>query len=187
MSANDSVMKLANKDEFLNSLLGVEEDVQAAVIVALSGVAKTVAQGVKDDFPEAQHVANMSSEDTVTAIRSTAGNIPMVQTGELRDSLKGWVMPVMLGEAISAKIALCKYAFYGHILEFGSTKMAARPWFFKSVLARIPSAKPAILEALGAVIERRNSLRGGYIRRGRMTSAVALTQYNNDISMLGSL
>ena len=178
----ESFIALENKDAVIASLQGIAGEIQENVIATLKDGGKEIKQGLKDSFPIAQHIANMSAYDIDGYMRSVPGGVPMSQTGQLKESIYSKIMPLLLGEAITLKIGTFGYAFYGHILEFGSTKMAARPWFYSGIARLVPSMKGQLETMLSKVISRRNTLRGDYISRGRMSRGQAFEEGQKDIA-----
>lgn len=183
----DSYIKLENKEAVIASLNALNMEIQAGVIKGMKASGKEIVKEVKNSFPVAQTIANMSRYDRTETIVSIPGNTPMVQTGELRDSVYSKIMPLMLNEPITLKISHAKHAFYGHMLEFGTSKMAARPWFYNGVAKAAPFLKESLSKMLSEVVARRNKLRTQYVRQKTMTSAQAYEAQMNDISKLKEL
>lgn len=86
---------------------------------------------------------------------SAPGSAPARLTGELRNSVYAKVEPLMLGEPITLKIAVL--AFFAKMIEFGTSKMAARPFFYSGIAEKVPALFGQVRDALAAVIKRRNS------------------------------
>lgn len=145
MSA-ESLIQLQNKEAVLASLRGIEGDVQAQVVKNLGKGGLEVRNSLRDSLPEA------GSLDVV----SLPGGVPMSQTGELKSKIHARVEPLIMGEPITLKIFVSGKAFYARLLEFGTSKMAARPWFFSGIMRMFPFLKNNVEEALAAVVARRN-------------------------------
>lgn len=165
---NKSAVMLTNKGEVLQSLAGMEGDIQAAVMEQLKTAALGVRNKLKDSLPAG------------AGEPSAPGSAPYSQTGDLKKNIKSKVLPPLLGKPITAVVYMGKDGFYGRMLEFGTSKMAARPWFLPVVYASNPAMRAAILAGLDKEIARRKSMRGTYTRRA---SAIA----GQDIAMVDSL
>lgn len=142
----ESYIKLENKETVIAALKAAENDVQQQVVNDLGKAGVEVRNKLRDSLPEAP------GED----MHSTPGTAPYSQTGELKRKIQAKVMPLQLGEPVTLSIHVTKKGFYGRILEFGSSKMAARPWFFSGIAQAFPVLKDAVAEAVAKVIERRN-------------------------------
>lgn len=151
--SNKSAAMLTNKGEVLQSLAGMEGDIQAAVMEQLKTAALGVRNKLKDILPSG------------AGEPSTPGSQPYSQTGNLKKNIKSKVLPPLLGKPITAVVYMGSDGFYGRMLEFGTSKMAARPWFFPVVYASNPAMRAAILEGLNDEIARRKKMRGTYTRR----------------------
>lgn len=144
--SHELAMILENKEAVLASLKGIEGDVQAEVVKQLSDAGLNVRNALRDSLPEAP------AADT----HSAPGSVPFSQTGETKAAIKARVLPLMLNEPITLKIYVTLKGFVGRMLEFGTSKMAARPWFFRGIQEKFPFLAGAVKSALDAVIERRN-------------------------------
>jgi hypothetical protein len=163
----ESFMALENKDAVIASLKQDFADVQVGVqeTMAMNGV--LIQKTLQDSLapaPAGSHsapgAAPYSHEaHTVKSRSKTSGKTLSYEIGgELKKSIHYKVLPLMLGEAITLKIYSTSLAFYGHMLEFGTSKMAARPWFFSGIQQMFPSLKSSIAARVNEVIERKNEL-----------------------------
>ncbi len=187
MAINDrfeSFLKLENKEAVIADLESLKQEIQEGVIKELKAGGHELTKGLKDSLPVAQTEADLASSDTEDTIVSAPGSAPMVQSEELRDSIFSKIMPLMLSEAITLKISTLKYGFYGRMLEFGTSKMAARPWFYSGLVKVAPYLKDRLEGMLSEMVKRRNEMRGRYVRGGKMTGAQALAAASNDIAKL---
>lgn len=180
----ESFIKLENKEAVIADLESLKQEIQEGVIKQLKEGGQELTKGLKDSLPVAQMEADLARADTFETITSAPGSAPMVQTGELRDSIFSKIMPLMLGEAITLKISTLKYGFYGRMLEFGTSKMAARPWFYSGLAKVAPHLKGRLESMLSKTVARRNQMRGRYVRSGKMTSAQAIEAASNDAAKL---
>lgn len=168
----DSFIKLTNKEDVIASLKALEGDIQANVIKAMSAGGKEIKKQLK---AEIGHSAKGEP--------STPGSAPHRLTGELRNSVYAKVEPPMLGEPITLKVSI--RAFFGRMLEFGTSKMAARPFFYTGVARAVPALFGKVREALAAEIRRRNSgLHQKNARRRSWTSAMLQGAIERDYDKL---
>jgi len=167
MSEFESFMALQNKDAVIASLKQDFSDVQVGVqeIMAMNGV--LIQKSLQDslipapaDTYSAPGSAPFAHEaHTVNSRSKTSGKILSYSIGgELKKSIRYKILPLMLGEPITLKIYSTSLAFYGHMLEFGTSKMAARPWFFPGIQQMLPSLKGAIEARIDEVVKRKNKL-----------------------------
>jgi len=140
----NSFMKLENKDAVIASLQSLEGDIQANVIKAMQEGGKEIKQHLKEKI-----------KDAPEGVASAPGSAPFSQTGELKSGIRAKVLPPMLGEPITLKISVA--GFFAHMLEFGTSKMAARPWFYTGIAEKVPALFGQIRNTLSAVINRRNT------------------------------
>ena len=145
MSEFESFMRLENKDAVIASLQGIEGEVQANVVEKMKDGGQQVKESLRAGLPAG------------SGQPSAPGGVPYSQTGELASKIQATVMPLMLGEPVSLKVYVTKKGFYGRMLEFGTSKMAARPWFFSGITQMFPFLKDQAEAAKNAVIARRNA------------------------------
>lgn len=172
---NKSMARFTNKDDIMASLAGMEGDIQTAVMEELKQASMEVRNKLKDSLPSG------------AGEPSAPGGQPYSQTGELKESIAAKVLPPLLGKPITAVVYVGNKGFYGRMLEFGTSKMAARPWFYPFLLRQDPAMRGAILEGLAKEIERRKKMRGTYIKRGRMDKSMAESLYKRDQAFMESL
>ena len=147
MSVNESFMVLENKDAFIASLKSIEGDMQTQVVEKLKDGGKVVKEALRSSLPSG------------AGKPSSPGGVPFSQTGELQSKIQATVQPLMLNEPITLKIYVTKKGFYGRMLEFGTSKMAARPWFFSGITNMFPFLKDQVDVALAGVVARRNAIK----------------------------
>jgi hypothetical protein len=147
MSKFESMMGFTNKDAIIKSLGTIEGDVQQKVVDNLKKGGKDVKESLKSTLQDAPAKYEYSSP----------GSVPFSQTGETRDAIGARVLPLMLGEPVTLKIFVTKKGFPGRMLEWGTSKMAARPWFFSGIIKMFPFLGDQVAEALAEVIAKRNA------------------------------
>ena len=175
MTANKSAAFFTNKVDVLKSFAGMEGDIQTSVIEGLKVTVMDVRNKLRDSLPDGSGEA------------STAGGQPFSQTGQLKKNIKATVLPPMLGKPITAIVRTGKDGFYGRMLEFGTSNMAARPWFYNFLLKQNPAMRSSILAGLEREVSRRQRMRGRYIQRKRMDKTAAAAQYQKDTSFLEAM
>lgn len=141
----ESFMSCPNKDAVIASLQGIEGDVQANVVDKMKEGGSKVKEALRSSLPAG------SGEP------SAPGGVPYSQTGELQSKIQATVMPLMLNEPVTLKVYVTKKGFYGRMLEFGTSKMAARPWFYPGISNMFPFLKNQVSDALAQVVARRNA------------------------------
>ena len=137
----NSFIRLENKDEVIASLQSLEGDIQDQVIKTMEAGGDEIKDHIKDKI--------------VAAGPSAPGSAPASLTGQLKRSVRAKVLPLMLNEPITLKISVG--AFFAKMLEFGTSKMAARPFFFSGIAEKVPALFGSVRDALAAVINRRNT------------------------------
>lgn len=143
----ESLVTLQNKEAVLASLRGIEGEVQAKVVTQLKDGGIEVRNALRDSLVDAPG----------PELHSSPGSVPFSQTGELKSKIHAKVEPLMMGEPVTLKIYVTAKGFWGRILEFGSSKMAARPWFYSGITRMFPFLKDNVEQALAEVVERRNA------------------------------
>lgn len=142
----ENYIRFENKESVIAGLNGLEKDVQTQVVENLKTSGDEVRNKLRDSLPQAP---------TDTS-HSAPGGVPFSQTGALKRKIQAKVLPLMLGEPISLLIYVSKKGFYGRMLEFGTSKMAARPWFFSGIKQMFPYLTESVDKALQEIVERRN-------------------------------
>ena len=145
MSDFQSFIQLENKDAVIASLQGIEGDIQANVVEKMKEGGTQVKEALRASLPAG------------SGQPSAPGGVPYSQTGELQSKIQATVQPLMLNEPVTLRVYVTKKGFYGRMLEFGTSKMAARPWFFSGIATMFPFLKDQVSEALAAVVARRNA------------------------------
>lgn len=141
----ESFMSCPNKDAVIASLQAIPGDVQANVVEKMKEGGTQVKEALRASLPAGSGQS------------STPGGVPYSQTGELQSKIQATVLPLMLNEPVTLNIHVTKKGFYGRMLEFGTSKMAARPWFFSGIATMFPFLKDQVETAKDEVIARRNA------------------------------
>lgn len=144
----ESLMALENKEAVIASLKGVEGEVQGKVVETLRDGGQAVKEALRASLPAG------------TGQPSAPGGVPYSQTGELQSKIQATVQPLMLNEPVTLRVYVTRKGFYGRMLEFGTSKMAARPWFFSGIASKFPFLKGCVSDALAEVVARRNARNG---------------------------
>jgi HK97 gp10 family phage protein len=146
----ESYMRLDNKAAILAELNATGKDVQDQVVKNLKASGETVRDALRDSLPAAP------GEETP----SSPGGVPYSQTGNLKSKIGAKILPLQLNEPITLSIFVSQKGFYGRMLEFGTSKMAARPWFFSGIGQRFSFLKDSIADAVSAMAARKNKRLG---------------------------
>jgi len=141
----ESFIALENKDAIIASLKAIEGDLQVQVVAKMKDGGDQVKEALRASLPAG------------SGAPSAPGGTPYSQTGQLASKIQATVLPLMLNEPVTLKIHVTQKGFYGRMLEFGTSKMAARPWFFSGIATMFPFLKDQVSEALDAVVARRNA------------------------------
>lgn len=158
MSDNKSYVKLVNKEAVIASLQSLQSDMQEQVLAALTETGKDIKKHLK------QKVGISGG-----GAPSAPGSPPARLTGELRNSVYAKVDPPELGKPITLRIAV--RAFFARMVEFGTSKMAARPFFYSGIAEKVPALRASVKAALAAVIADRNRRTHKYSVRRRHWTA----------------
>lgn len=117
----------------------------------LFAVAKKVEGEAKRSILNGQKSGRIYQRRSVTHQASAPGESPASDTGRLVNSINGTVETAKAEAVVKAGSGAVKYA---RMLEFGTSKMAARPFFFPAV----EKSRPWIIERLN------KSLRDGLLK-----------------------
>jgi CO/xanthine dehydrogenase FAD-binding subunit len=96
-------------------------------------------------------------------ISSLRGGYPGVRTSNLRNSI-AFVAPEALGTPLRA--AFGTMVFYGRYLEFGTSRMAARPWIMRSATMATPVAMARFANRTRLEMRRLGLIRTGAVPSG---------------------
>jgi HK97 gp10 family phage protein len=109
----------------------VRDAVAREVGIALFASAKKVEGDANRSITEGQKSGLLYKRRTVTHRASAPGEAPASDTGRLVNSINGTVVSGRTGEAeVKAGSGIVRYA---RMLEFGTVKMAARPFLFPAL------------------------------------------------------
>lgn len=153
---------LHGRDELIAALNRLGADVQVGAAEALQGHGKDVAKALRAALPEGGGVSKPGeaphSQETRAKRSETARKaVPVVD-------LKGSVHWAMRKAELGKEIVVSVYVrfkgsngFYGHMLEYGTSKLAARPFFWLTVLKLAPDATKRIEQVIRKATERFNA------------------------------
>lgn len=163
MNDFESFIALPNKDAVIASLKQDFADIQVGVQGTMAMNGALMQRSLQDSLNPAP-----------TGIHSAPGSAPFSHSprptkarhnvlrgmigGDLKKSIRFKVLPLMLGEPVTLKIYTTGAAFYDHMLEFGTSKMAARPWFFPGIQNMLPSLKGEIEKRMDEIVKGKNEL-----------------------------
>jgi len=131
------------------------------VFKELQKVQSDIEDGVVESFKK-------DGKEVVKAVKSVAPK----KSGQLKKDIKSAVYEDY-GKPIKLKIFIKRRsAFYGFFAEFGTSKQAARPFFFRTILAKYPDIKSNIKNLINARIDRSNARTRG--RRAEILKRLSL-------------
>lgn len=149
---------LEGKEEFISNMNDLKVDIQEQVIKQFNESGLDIRNKLRDSLPEAGDYKKEAS---------TPGNVPFSHMGEskkgrynehLKEEIKYGIPKLMLGEAISLKFYVNSRAFWGHMLEFGTSKMEPRPFFFTGLARLVPEMKNSLVDLLKGTIANREQI-----------------------------
>jgi len=153
---------LHGKDELITALNRLGSDVQVGAAEALQGHGKDVAKALRAALPEGGGVskpgeAPHSQETRVKRRKNSKKTGPVV---DLKGSIHWVLRKAELGKEIVVSVYVRfkgSNGFYGHMLEYGTSKLAARPFFWPTVLKLAPDARKRIEQVIRKATERFNA------------------------------
>ena len=93
------------------------------------------------------------------------------KSGNLKKSIK-WKLYDEYGEPLKLMVNITRRAFYGYFLEYGTSKQAARPFFFRNMLQHFPTVKKNIEKRMRQIVYNSNvKLRGRIMERQAIRDA----------------
>ena len=158
----DEHITLKGKDELIAALNQVGADVQQGAVYALKEHGRDVASALRDRLPEGGGVSSPGqpphSQDSREK-RNEKAKLPLPDI-DLKSSIRWALKKAELGK----EILVCVYvrfkgsnAFYGYMLEYGTSKMAARPFFWPTVKQLAPNAAAKIDAVIKKAVGRFNA------------------------------
>jgi len=142
-----SMLTLLNRDAVIKELGNLETDVQTNVVAGMKEQTRPIAADLRSKL----QIAADSN------IHSSAGEAPMIQSGLEKDSIRGKVLPLMHGVPVTLRIYVGMKAFYAGMLEFGTSKIAPRPWFYPTMMAKFPQITGMVKAQVEKRIARSNA------------------------------
>jgi len=110
----------------------------------LKKVQDSIEDGVVDDFKK-------HGKAMVKVLRAVAPK----KTGKLKRSIKS-VVYLDYGKPIKLRVWITRSAFYGYFLEYGTSKEAAQPFFFRTTGAYSPEIKTSLKAMINDRINQSN-------------------------------
>jgi len=153
---------LRGKDELIAALNRLGADVQFGAAEALQGHGKDVAKALRAALPEGGGVsrpgeAPHSQETRAKRNEKVKKAVPVV---DLKGSIRWAMRKAELGKEIVVSVYVRfkgSNGFYGHMLEYGTSRVAARPFFWPTVLRLAPDALKRIEQVIHKATERFNA------------------------------
>jgi len=146
MAQLKSFIQLQNKAEIIASFGKIKGDIQDEVIKKMKVGGNEVKERLRAGFPVSTNPEQ----------HSQPGSVPASQSGNLARKIQATVLPVMLNQPVTLNIHVTEKGFYGRMLEFGTSKMSARPWFYSGITKMFPMLRRATERAMADVIKNRN-------------------------------
>lgn len=137
---------LQGREELIAALNRLGADVQTGAADTLKGHGRDVAAAIRAKLPE---------DETV----SKPGEAPHTHTGGLAKSIGYALRKAELGKEIVVSVFVrfsTGNGYYGHMLEYGTSKIAARPFFWPTIKALAPNAKERIDSVIKKAVRRFN-------------------------------
>lgn len=141
--------RLASKSQLVAKIAA--EEVNKALYVS----AKQVEKEAKQSILSGDKTGHTYTRGNVAHRASAPGEAPASDTGRLVNSINTEVSKSALESTVSAGSGAVKYA---RMLEFGTTKMAARPFLFPALEKSKPFIRARFDQALSKTIDRAATL-----------------------------
>jgi len=153
---------LQGKDELIAALNRLGVDVQDGAVDARRGHGRDVAAALRDKLPEGGGVSSPgepphSQDSRQKRNEHTKTPLPDV---DLKSSMHWALKKAELGKEIIVSVYVRfkgSNAFYGHMLEYGTSKMQARPFFWSTIKQLAPSATERIDAVIKKAVRRFNA------------------------------
>lgn len=126
----DISFKIEGLDKLQKASKGVAESINRELLIALDASARHVSAEMKRSIAQGPKTGRLYKRRTVTHQASAPGEAPASDTGRLVNSVATYLERRAKYAVITAGRGLARYA---RMLEFGTAKMAARPFFFVAV------------------------------------------------------
>lgn len=145
--ARHAQISLRGKDEFIAALKNYNKNVEEGLSEALIKVGRNATHRIKSNLKESLQISKPGESPNVKFSRQERNkkNKRSEKTGrkenytevELRkDAIRYILQKPLLGKPLSLRISVRfphGNAYYAHMLEYGTSKMAARPFYHKEV------------------------------------------------------
>jgi len=152
---------LKGKDELIAALNQVGADVQQGAVDALKGHGREVASALRNKLPDggvSSPGEPPHSQDSREK-RNEKAKSPLPDI-DLKSSIRWALKKAELGKEIIVSVYVRfkgSNAFYGYMLEYGTSKMAARPFFWPTVKQLAPNATAKIDAVVKQAVRRFNA------------------------------
>lgn len=143
----DFSVKIEGLDKLDRAMKGVPEAIDKELKITLFSCAKHVEGEAKKSITAGGKTGRIYQRRTVTHQASAPGEAPASDTGRLVNSINSYLNGSKLESFVVAGRGLVKYAA---MLEFGTRKMAARPFMFPA----LEKSKDWIRERLAAAVRK---------------------------------
>ena len=135
---------LKGKDALIGQLKALGVDVEKGAVDSLKVYGGKIKSAIR---------AELSNSAGVSA----PGSPPAKQTGELQKAVWYALAKPEISKPVKMFVRVAfsgLNAYYGHMLEYGTSKMAARPFFWPTITRMIPGAQAAMSAAIEKVVKR---------------------------------
>ena len=156
---------LKGKDELLKRLSELGGDVTAGATGVLKSVGQDTAKAIKDEIPEAPVQGEPSKPGAVPYEQDTREHRKDGDSNiELKRSIRWQLMKQSFGNKLTVRVfshfpGISKTSFYAYMIEWGTSKMPARPFFWPAIMRMVPKAQDQIKEHIAKAIRRFNGAR----------------------------
>lgn len=147
----DFSVQIEGLDKLRNATSVTAKLVNQEVNKALFAAAKQVEKEAKQSIVSGQKSGRLYRRRTVTHRASAPGEAPASDTGRLVNSINSYLNSSQSESFVTAGRGLAKYAA---MLEFGTQKMAARPFMFPALEKSKDWIRRRLADALARAISR---------------------------------
>jgi HK97 gp10 family phage protein len=152
---------LHGKDELIAALNQVGADVQSGAVDALKAHGRDVASALRNKLPEGGGVSAPGQPPHSQDSREKRNERSKTQVPDvdLKSSIRWAMKKAELGKEIIVSVYVRfkgSNAFYGYMLEYGTSKVTARPFFWPTIKQLAPNATARIDAAIKQAVRRFN-------------------------------
>jgi HK97 gp10 family phage protein len=123
----DFSFKVEGLDQFKAASKDIQKNLEKELLIALDASGRQVVSVAKKSIMQGGKSGRLYKRRTVVHRASAPGEAPANDTGRLVNSIVSEVTKTEMAATVSAGKGIAKYARY---LEYGTSKMAPRPFFF---------------------------------------------------------